>query len=106
VQQLKPADGMARQHFAEEMLDRIDLDVDFLKKIMFTDEATFHVSGKVHGHNVRIWGTENPHVVREHIRDSPKVNVWCGVMLHRTWQELEYRLNVLRATKGAHIDVY
>jgi hypothetical protein len=27
VQQLKPADGMARQHFAEEMLYRIDLDV-------------------------------------------------------------------------------
>jgi hypothetical protein len=32
VQQLKPGDGIARQHFAEEMLDRIDLDVDFLKK--------------------------------------------------------------------------
>jgi hypothetical protein len=74
VQQLKPGDGMAREYFAEEMLGRIDLDVDFLKTIMFTDEATFHVSGKVHRHNVRIWGTENPHV-REHIRDSPKINV-------------------------------
>jgi hypothetical protein len=57
------ADGMARQHFAKEMLDSIDLDVDFLEKVMFTDEATFHVSGNVHRHNVRIWGTENPHVV-------------------------------------------
>jgi hypothetical protein len=54
VQQLKPGDGIARQHFAEEMLVLIDLDVDFLKKTMFTDEATFHVSGKVHRHNVRI----------------------------------------------------
>jgi hypothetical protein len=27
-------------------------------------------------------------------------------MLHRTWQELEYRLDFLRATKGAHIEVY
>jgi phytoene/squalene synthetase len=27
-------------------------------------------------------------------------------MLHRTWQELEYSLDVLRATKGAHIEVY
>jgi hypothetical protein len=27
-------------------------------------------------------------------------------MLRRTWQELEYRLDVLRATKGAHIEVY
>jgi hypothetical protein len=27
-------------------------------------------------------------------------------MLHRTWQELEYRLDVLRATKGVHFEVY
>jgi hypothetical protein len=27
-------------------------------------------------------------------------------MLHRTWQELEYCLDVLRATKGTHIEVY
>jgi hypothetical protein len=103
---------MERQHFAEEILDHIDLEVDFLKKIMFTHEATFHVSGKVHRHNVRIWDTENPHVVREHIRDSPKVNVWCAIlaipadMLHRTWQELEYHLDVIHATNRAHIEVY
>jgi hypothetical protein len=27
-------------------------------------------------------------------------------MLHRTWQDLEYCPDVLRATKGAHIEVY
>jgi hypothetical protein len=27
-------------------------------------------------------------------------------MLHRTWQELEYRLDVIRATNGAHIEIY
>jgi hypothetical protein len=27
-------------------------------------------------------------------------------MLHRTWQELEYHLDVIRATKEAHIEVY
>jgi hypothetical protein len=27
-------------------------------------------------------------------------------MIHRTWQELEYRLDVLRAIKGAQIEVY
>ena len=47
---------------------------------MFTDQACFHVSGKVNWHNVRIWGSENPHVVIEHIRDNPKVNVWCGLL--------------------------
>ena len=27
-------------------------------------------------------------------------------MLQRTWQEIEFRLDVLRATNGAHIEVY
>jgi len=40
------------------------------------DEATFYVSGKVHEHRARSWGTENVHIVREHLGGSPKVNVW------------------------------
>jgi hypothetical protein len=47
---------------------------------MFSDEATFNISGAVNRHNVRIWGSQQPHSVMEHVRDSPKVNVWCGVM--------------------------
>ena len=27
-------------------------------------------------------------------------------MLQQTWQEIEYRLDVLRVTKGAHIEMY
>ena len=27
-------------------------------------------------------------------------------MLQQTWQEIEYRLDVLRATDGTHIEVY
>jgi hypothetical protein len=33
----------------------------FLKKVQFSDEATFHVSGAVNHPNVRIWGSENQH---------------------------------------------
>ena len=47
---------------------------------MFTDEACFHVPGKVNQYNVRIWGSENPHIVIEHIRNISKVNVWCGLL--------------------------
>ena len=50
---------------------------------VLTDEATFHVSGLVHRHNVRIWGKENPHEVQEFERDSPKLNVWCGMFSDR-----------------------
>ena len=43
----------------------------------------FHISGKLSKHNVRIWGSENPHATRELQRDSPKVNVWCGIIGNR-----------------------
>ena len=46
----------------------------------FSDEATFHVSGKVNKHNIRIWGSQNPCEVLEKERDNPKINVWCGLM--------------------------
>ena len=48
--------------------------------MVFSDEATFHVSGKVNKHNIRIWGSENPCEVVEKEKDSPKINVWCGLM--------------------------
>ena len=66
--------------FALKMLSHINDDEDSLKKVMFTDKACFHLPGKVIWHNVRIWGSENPHVVIEHLRDIPKVNVWCGLL--------------------------
>jgi len=83
LQKLKPNDGPKSKVFALEMLSRIEDDEDYLKEDMFTDEAYSHVLGKVNQHNVRIWGSENPHMVIEHIRDSPKVNVWCGLLHDR-----------------------
>jgi hypothetical protein len=51
----------------------------FVERLGFSDEATFHISGKVNKHNVRIWGTEQSHAQIERQRDSPKVNVFCAV---------------------------
>ncbi|PSN49418.1 hypothetical protein C0J52_23130, partial [Blattella germanica] len=34
---------------------------------------------KVNRHNVRIWWTENPNAIIEHVRDSPKANVFCAI---------------------------
>jgi hypothetical protein len=83
VQALEPNDRPQRQQFAIEMLDRIDQNPNYLSYVMFSDEATFHTCGKVNRHNIRIWGSENPHSVREHVRDGTKVNVWCGMMKDR-----------------------
>jgi hypothetical protein len=54
-------------------------DEDFVGRLVFTDEATFHVNGKVNRHNLRIWSTENPHSTIEHVRDSPKMNGFCAI---------------------------
>ena len=60
--------------------NEISEDEKFLKRICFTDEATFHVSGKLNKHNVGFWASEHPHGIRELERNSPKVNVWCEIM--------------------------
>jgi len=54
-------------------------DDDLLAKIIFSDEATFHLSGKVNRYNVRIWGSENLHATLEVEHDSPKLNVFCAI---------------------------
>jgi hypothetical protein len=73
LQELKPKDNPRRHYFACDMLDRIGRDPNFLTN-MFSDEATFHVSGAVNRHKFRVWGSQQTHSVMEH------VNVWCVVM--------------------------
>lgn len=77
---IKPADKIKRFDFAVSMLDKIEENNNFLKTVIFTDEATFHVNGTVNRHNCRIWGSEQPHEFIQYERDTPKVNVWCGLM--------------------------
>jgi len=43
----------------------------FFERLIFSDECTFHMCGKVNKHNVRIWGTENPKSVVEVVHDPP-----------------------------------
>ncbi|GFO40983.1 hypothetical protein PoB_006748800 [Plakobranchus ocellatus] len=53
-------------------------DPDLLSKIIFSDEATFHLSGD-NRHNMRICGTQNPHATLEFECNSPKVKVFCAI---------------------------
>ena len=80
LQALKPKDKLQPKEIAVTMMDRLDLDPGFLKRACFSDESTFHVSGLLNRHNLRIWGSENPHDNCKLERDSPKLNVWCGIM--------------------------
>ena len=80
LQVLKSEDKPRRKEFVLTMLDRLDSDPGFLKRVCFSDESTFHVSGLLNRDNLRIWDSENPDDTCEVEPDSPKLNVWCGIM--------------------------
>jgi hypothetical protein len=48
---------------ATDITERMDVDNWFLKRVVFTDEATFHISEKVSHHYIRMWGSVKPRVV-------------------------------------------
>ena len=48
-----------------QMFQQIQDDGKFQDSVLFSDESTFHVSGRVNTHNCRIWGSENPRVSLE-----------------------------------------
>ena len=61
-----------------------------------------------------LWGYVKDRVYRTPVRDvetlqSRIIEVLATVneeMLENTWREIEYRLDILRATNGAHVEVY
>ncbi|XP_068083439.1 uncharacterized protein [Anabrus simplex] len=78
-QALTANDKALRFNFYMALQERIEEDDDFLDRVVFSDQATFHISGKVNKQNVNIWGATNPHCYVEHVRNSPKVNVFCVI---------------------------
>ena len=119
LQRLQPNDKPKRKEFADNMLQRISEDKEFLKRICFSDETTFHVSWPPRSPDITLlefflWVYVKDIVYQTKVRDitdlkqriSNAIATDGEAMLQRTWQEIEYRLNVLRVTKGAHIEMY
>jgi len=93
VQALSDGDK-GKDMFCVEMFDGKENEYDYLNKIVFSNEATFHLSGKINRHNVRIWGTENPHETVEHVRGSPKLLCFlCYKLFENVWSNLLRRTN-------------
>jgi hypothetical protein len=83
TQHLLEEDYGTRLDWCKWIHSKFLMDKTLIDKITFSDEATFHISGKVNRHNCRIWGTEDPKEVFEYERDSPKTNVWCAMNKER-----------------------
>lgn len=86
LQALRPNDKPRWKEFAVNMCERIPEDETFPTRVCFTHETICHVSGKLNTHNVRIWGSEPlppTNVTTELCQDSPKANVWHGILCNR-----------------------
>ena len=64
---------------SEELTNFISQSEDFLPTICFSDEAAFHLNGRVNRHNCVIWGKVNPHAMQEVPLKSPRLVVCCGM---------------------------
>jgi hypothetical protein len=67
--------------FVNWVLENQKVDGYFLKKIVFSDEAHFHLDGYVNTQNCRIWGGESPIVIHEkplHAQATVLCGFWAG----------------------------
>lgn len=80
VQNLLPTDLPRRMEFAQFIMDKTNVNNNFVSNILFSDEATFTRRGVFNWRNCHIWDNENPHSVKEaHFQHELKLNVWCGI---------------------------
>jgi len=54
----------------------------------------------------KVFSTPVPDITNLKARITDAFTTITEDMLENTWREIEYRLDVLRATKGAHVEVY
>ncbi|GFV28049.1 uncharacterized protein TNCV_187251 [Trichonephila clavipes] len=72
-------DHQARRRFVEWAQNEIAVVPDFLKRILFSDEAHFWLNDYVNKQNCRIWSEANPHVYVETPLHPEKLTVWCAL---------------------------
>lgn len=81
VQDIIEPDYAARSVFCAWITRRARRDQTFLRRIMWTDEATFTRSGFTNHRNEHLWQLENPHAVRQSsFQHQFSVNVWAGII--------------------------
>ena len=80
---LNEEDFESRVDFASEFLSELEDSPEMLQRMIFSDEAIFHVNGHVNGWNCRFYTQENPDFIADESLNSPKVVVWSGVSWKR-----------------------
>ena len=69
--------------FADEWMRRININPDFWKLVIWSDEAIFKLNGHVNRHDNITWTDTNPRKIIDRPFQSPGVMVWAGVFNDR-----------------------
>ena len=72
-------DFAARLEFCNNVIRRTQRDRNFVEKLAFSNEATFHLNGSVNSHNRFIYATSNPYATCEKPLKSSAVTCWAMV---------------------------
>lgn len=84
LQMLNNDDFPKRRQFCRTLLDRQLLNNNFLKQILWTDEASFTTSGRFNRKNTHVWAQENPHAYQQiQHQGRQSIGVWCGIIDNR-----------------------
>lgn len=78
-QELADFDMERRLEFARQMIDMILAGSIKTKRIWFSDEAHFWLSGYVNKQNYRFWARENPRVFETTTLKPQRITVWCAI---------------------------
>ena len=77
LHELSEEDFPYRLTFCEDMLQRLSNDGTLLERIVFSDEAHFHLSGQVTRHNAHVYARENPKAfITKHLHSERVMFGW------------------------------
>ncbi|CAF3423115.1 unnamed protein product, partial [Rotaria sp. Silwood2] len=79
LQALNDNDPDQRVEFCEWIISSTQENPTLLDRILWTDESTFQVNGRVNRHNCVYWSDTNPHLIIEQELNVPRVTVWGGI---------------------------
>ena len=78
IQHIQPRDKPQWINFVIFMLEKLIEDENYLQIFLFSYKAIFHIHGVVNCHTTGSGAVKNPHVLMEHVRDSPKINIMAN----------------------------
>lgn len=80
VQTLMPGDREARFNFAQMFVEQTDIDNNFSRRIVWSDECTFTRDGSFNTHNMHFYNDRNPHASwNSRSQNRFKINVWAAL---------------------------